>query len=202
MCPPAKQFILSSANAIVNALCDKIRSMDPAQIPRADRILVVGPTGSGKSTVAHRIHRDRELPLVSLDALHWGPNWTIRPEFEIEVAGWIARDAWIIDGSYRIAVIRAWPRADLVIWVDLPFAQVLSQLVARTFRRCLHKEELFNGNRESLRTQFLSKDSVILWLFKTYRVRRSEYDALASQNPQVPLIRIENRRQFEAWFRR
>ena len=41
-----------------------------------------------------------------------------------------------------------WPRADTVVWLDLPRSQVMRQIVSRTFRRVLTREELWNGNRE------------------------------------------------------
>ncbi len=172
----------------------------PAAPTRPRRILVIGSTGAEKSTVAQRLSAHHSLPNVHLDALHWGPNWTIRPEFQREVEERIARDAWVMEGSYVFAIERAWPRAELVVWLDLPFATVLWRLLVRTFRRRLRNEELFGGNRESLRMHFLSKNSLILWLLKTYRKRRREYAALAGQYPAISLVRLMTRQSVEAWL--
>jgi adenylate kinase family enzyme len=177
--------------------------MDRAAAPtHPRRILVVGSTGAGKSTVADRLSAHYGLPNVHLDALHWGPNWTIRAEFQHEVTQWIARDAWVMEGGYGFAVERAWPRAELVVWLDLPFFRVLWQLLARTFRRRMNNEELFGGNRESLRTHFLTKNSLILWLLKTYRRRRREYAAKSAQYPAVPLVRMTSRQTVDTWLER
>jgi adenylate kinase family enzyme len=174
--------------------------IDASTRPR--RILVVGSTGAGKSTVAARLSAHYGLPNVHLDALHWGPNWTIRAEFQQEVTEWIARDEWVMEGGYRFAVERAWRRADLVVWLDLPFSRVLWQLLARTVRRRMRNEELFGGNRESLRTHFLSKNSLILWLMKSYRKRRRQYAAMAAQFPAVSLVRMTRRRDIDEWLER
>ena len=39
------------------------------------RIHVMGNSSSGKSTLAERLSRALELPLVELDALNWEPGW-------------------------------------------------------------------------------------------------------------------------------
>ena len=43
------------------------------------RIVVVGSTGSGKTTVAKRLAGILGAPYVELDALNWEPNWTEAP---------------------------------------------------------------------------------------------------------------------------
>ncbi|TME62901.1 MAG: AAA family ATPase, partial [Chloroflexi bacterium] len=43
------------------------------------RISVVGTTGSGKTTFARELARRLGVPHVELDALAWGPNWTLVP---------------------------------------------------------------------------------------------------------------------------
>ncbi|HKS92649.1 MAG TPA: hypothetical protein VJQ83_12025, partial [Tepidiformaceae bacterium] len=45
------------------------------------RIVVVGPSCSGKSTLAEQLGAALDLPYVELDALFWRPNWT-EPEDE------------------------------------------------------------------------------------------------------------------------
>ncbi len=39
------------------------------------RILVMGSSGSGKSTFARRLSEITNIPAVSLDALFWKPGW-------------------------------------------------------------------------------------------------------------------------------
>ena len=59
----------------------------------------------------------------------------------------------MIDGNYRTVVVDGpvWQRADTVVWLDLPRRIVMRQVVSRTFRRSILREELWNGNREPLR---------------------------------------------------
>ena len=39
------------------------------------RVLVMGSSGSGKSTFARRLSDMTGIPFVSLDALFWKPGW-------------------------------------------------------------------------------------------------------------------------------
>src|SRR5437879_13025455 len=83
---------------------------------RSDRVSVVGSTGSGKTTFARDLARRLGVPHVELDALNWGPSWTMVPVdvFKERVARAVEGDAWVIDGNYggRGARDLVWPRAD------------------------------------------------------------------------------------------
>jgi adenylate kinase family enzyme len=39
------------------------------------RILILGASGTGKSTLARRIGESLGLPVVHLDAINWNPGW-------------------------------------------------------------------------------------------------------------------------------
>jgi len=164
------------------------------------RILVVGPTGSGKTIVGSQLARVYGLEHVELDALHWGPDWIVRPEFEEDASRAVQGDAWVIDGGYTRVTEVAWPRAELVVWLDYTFPAVFTQLFFRTIRRCWTKEIVFSGNHESWRTQCLSKDSLFLWLIQTYSKRKRTLDGLAQKHPGVSLLQHLNRKQTNAWL--
>ena len=144
------------------------------------RISVVGSTGSGKTTFGRELARRLGIPFVELDALAWGPKWTLVPEelFRERVVRAVEGDAWVIDGNYagRGARDLVWPRADTVIWLDPPLRLIFARLFERTVRRIRTGEELWpgTGNRETFWNQFLSPNSLFLWALKTYRRRRRE----------------------------
>jgi hypothetical protein len=52
---------------------------------RPQRIIVAGTSGSGKTRLAARIGAALQIPHVEIDALHHGPGWVKRPEFEVDV---------------------------------------------------------------------------------------------------------------------
>ena len=75
-----------------------------------------------------------------------------------------------------------WGRADTVVFLNYQFMTVLGQLLRRTIRRSLTQEELWSGNRESIRKSFFSQDSILMWMLKTYSKNRSKYPALLQQS--------------------
>lgn len=52
---------------------------------RPQRVIVAGTSGSGKTHLAARIGAALAIPHIEIDALHHGPGWMKRPEFEVEV---------------------------------------------------------------------------------------------------------------------
>ena len=111
-------------------------------------------SGSGKSTVGRALAQRLGVPYVELDALVHGPNSTETPDDELRriLEPVLAGDGWVIDGGYRRKIgDLVLAQADVVVWIDLPIHVWFPRLIRRTVRRLRGHEELWNGNRESLR---------------------------------------------------
>ncbi len=162
------------------------------------RYVVIGTTGSGKTTLAEQLADAWGHEAIDLDALHWLPNWTERPtpEFRELVASELdAASRWVVAGNYAKVRDVVWSRADAVIWLDFPLRRVLKQLIGRAIRRSVTREDLWGtGNVESFRLTFASRDSILLWALKTYRRRRREYPILLSQpeHAQLAVFQVTN----------
>lgn len=169
-----------------------------------NRISVVGTTGSGKTTLARRIAQHRQIPHIELDALHWDANWTAAPDqvFGERVTQALQGDAWVVDGNYSRVRDIVWSRADTVVFLDYPFWLVMRRLMRRTLRRSLKQEELWNGNREDFRTSFLSQDSILLWMLRTYHQKRKTYPLLF-QKPEyahLSIIHLQSPQMADQWL--
>jgi adenylate kinase family enzyme len=158
-----------------------------------DRIAVQGASGSGKTTLATVLAERLGLPRTELDALFHQPGWTrlATDEFRRRVAEVTAGDRWVVDGNYSEVRDLVWPRAELVVVLDLPRRVVMRQLVGRSVRRAALGHELWNGNRESFRN-LLSVDeqrNVVLWSWRTHHRYRDEVPA--ALRTQAPHARLE-----------
>lgn len=144
------------------------------QQPR--RIAIVGTTGAGKTTLARAAAEALGFPHIELDALYWAPHWTPEPTeaFRQRVDAATAQSAWVCDGNYHAVRDVVWDRADTVVWLDLPFRVHLWRILSRGLRRSVRRELLWGTNRETLRSNFLSRNALLWWLFKTYGRRKQE----------------------------
>jgi len=165
------------------------------------RVVVFGTTGSGKSWLAQRLAARHGLRLIELDALFWGRDWQPAPLelFRHRVERETRDGDWIVVGNYGQVRDLTWRAADTLVWFDLPFALVMWRLLRRTIRRALTREDLWGtGNRESFRTAFLSRDSILLWAIKTHRRNRQRFAVeCQSMAKDKKVVRLQDPRAVE-----
>lgn len=166
-------------------------------------MVVVGTTGSGKTSLARAVAQIAGIPHVELDALHWDPGWTAADSgiFRERVEHTLRGSQWITDGNYSKVQDIVWVRADTLIWLDYTLPVILSRLLRRTATRVMSREELWNGNRESWRDA-LSRDSILFWALKTYRKRRRDIPemVLRPQYSHLQVIRLRTPLQADQWL--
>jgi hypothetical protein len=73
----------------------------------------------------------------------------------------------------------------------------------RTFRRFVTREELWHGNRESLRRSFLSSESILLWVISTFHRRRNELTSLraSSRYPHLSWVVLRRPKDAEPYLK-
>jgi adenylate kinase family enzyme len=160
--------------------------------------VVAGVSGTGKTTLAARIAEVLGIEHTEIDALFHGPGWTPREEFLDDVRRLVAGEAWVTEWQYAAARPLVAERADLMVWLDLPFRVTLWRVVSRTVRRRLRGEELWNGNTEGpLWTFFTDREHIVRWSIRT----RNKYDerilSLASDGHVV--VRLCTTDEVDRW---
>lgn len=102
----------------------------------ARRVLVIGSSAGGKSTLSRKIAAQFDLPYISLDRdVRWLPGWTVRDRAEQRklTARFVATDAWVMDGTTVSSFDLRCPRADLVIWMRPHRMRAMWQLAKRVW---------------------------------------------------------------------
>jgi adenylate kinase family enzyme len=167
------------------------------------RISIIGTCGAGKTTLAQALSARLGIPRVELDALYHGPGWTETPRdlFRERVSQAVSGPEWVVDGNYSAVRDLVWARADTVVWLDYPFPVTFSRVTRRTLRRLLTQEELWNGNRESLRLHF-SRDSLLVFAVRTHWSRRRNYvrELALPEYAHLTAYRHANLRETRRWL--
>lgn len=168
---------------------------------RPARILVAGTSGAGKTTVAARIGGVLALPHVEIDALFHGPGWVPRASFEDDVRRFAGTARWVTEWQYDAVRTVLADRADLMVWLDVPRRRVMRQVVARTLRRRLRRERLWNGNVEPpLWTLFTDPEHIVRWAWTTHSRTAQRVAALRSRRPELTVVRLTGRREADGWL--
>lgn len=163
-------------------------------------VLISSASASGKTTVAKELARRLDAPCYELDALNHGPGWTEATPAELRAAvePLVAEERWVIDGAYRgklgDLVLAA---ADTVVWLDLPMRTWLPRLLRRTAGRIIRREELWNGNRETVRGALWGRDALIPFALRNFPRRRRLYPAAFAR---YPVVRLRSTAEVERWL--
>jgi adenylate kinase family enzyme len=163
--------------------------------------IIASASGSGKTTVGRSLAALLDVPYHELDAIHHQAGWRELEAGELRrrVEPLVAADGWMIDGVYRSKLgDLTLARADTIVWLDLPRRVWLPRLLRRTLRRLVLREELWNGNRETLRTALLDHDSLIRFALRHERRRRH---ALPRELAGYRVARLRTQREVDAFLR-
>lgn len=102
----------------------------------ADRIVVAGAPGSGKSTMSRELAASACRNLVDLDRTIGRPFDGVGDGGDVESLGaQLESDRWVCDGTYADSIEDRLRIADLVVLLDLPAATCVSRVIARGRRR-------------------------------------------------------------------
>lgn len=169
------------------------------------RVIVVGSSCAGKSTLGERLAVVMGVPFVELDALYWKPGWVAPPEeeFRRKVTAATVEDGWVVAGNYhREMSATIWPRAEIVIWLDLPLPLTISRILRRSWTRWRKHELLWGTNEEKFWAQlklWSSEDSLIAYTLGSWRRSHRRYlDALSDpQWAHIRFVRLRSRAEAE-----
>ena len=172
------------------------------------RINIVGGPGSGKTTLSRILAEQLGLQRIELDAMNHMAGWKEKDRdlFRAELATALEVDGWVVDGNYAAkGQDLVWETADTVIWLDLPRRVVFPALIARTVRRGLHREVLWNGNVERP-LQLLDprpNENILLWAITRFQVYRERYSAAMTDpaNHRICFLRLVSRADVDRLIR-
>lgn len=182
---------------------DPMRSLEGCE-----RIVVVGRTGSGKTTLARQLAEALQVPHVELDSLYFGPEFSTAP-LEVlreRTTAALAGDRWVTDGNKRAVRDLIWPRADTIVWLDYSLGVSIWRLGKRARSRTaqLTADAARTGRRSGLPRQLLAAAKGVLTALRSHAGQRREYTKLFGEpsNQHLAVVRLRSPRAAREWLAR
>jgi hypothetical protein len=170
--------------------------------------VIVGRTGSGKTTLAREVAAAIGVPHVELDSLYFGEDFSTAPlpVLRERTRAAIAGDRWVTDGNKRLVRDLVWPRADTIVWLDYPLYVSLWRLArrARTRTSALGAQAAQTGRWTALPRQMLAAARGVLTALRSHRGQRREYPRLFArpENQHLAVARLRSPRATRLWLAR
>ncbi|KXN82468.1 hypothetical protein AN958_02529 [Leucoagaricus sp. SymC.cos] len=152
------------------------------------RVVVIGNSGTGKSTLSVALAKELCIPYVAMDRLNWNPGWVETPAEELKTLVQKAMEnsprGWVIDGvhSRKLGSI-VQDNATDIIWLDPPLILYFPRLFVRTMRRWLQWDEPCSPGckEDDLKGIFFSSKSILWWCLTNHSVVRRRCGDMMSQ---------------------
>jgi len=149
---------------------------------QVSRVVVVGSSGSGKTTTARALAEKLDLPHLEMDSVFHrdGLANEAHEDFIPTLDEFTSGDRWIVDGNYTSHGTRevVWPRADTVVWLDPPRRVAMARVVKRTLRRTLLREEIWDGVKEPFSNLYSLDpyENIVVWTWTRHAHVREKYE--------------------------
>ncbi len=147
------------------------------------RVILFGPRASGTSSVSSQLSRSLDLTHIEFDRLsrNRDGSFVSHVEFASVLKEVVQQPRWVAEGDFlegidQLAEPIFWPLATTAIWLDLPFLVTVRRLIARSYRRVVKKEEMWDGmqdNKYSLLKRVASGNAI-----RAYRYTKKAYPQL------------------------
>jgi adenylate kinase family enzyme len=98
-------------------------------------IHIIGPPGSGKTTLAQRLASQLHIPFYELDSIAWeegypGTNRSLEDRLH-DVHNIASQSAWITEGIFLFWTDELLRTADYLVWLDMPWHLIMWRVIVR-----------------------------------------------------------------------
>jgi adenylate kinase family enzyme len=162
------------------------------------KILVIGPGGAGKSTLANQLGKLLNIEVLHLDKFYWHSGWNEMPKsMWLETVEELLRcDAWIMDGNYSGTLDIRFQACDTVIFLDMSRALCLWRVLKRAIMyRNKSRPDMAEGCPERLTLEF------ILWIWNySNRTRPKIVRMLESNAKEKRIVWLRSKSDVERFL--
>lgn len=163
------------------------------------QILIIGNTGSGKTTFAKELSKKLNLPLVHLDKIYWCGEWEhlAKDEFDVLLQEELEKPEWIIDGNFNRTFPKRLKYCDTVFFFDFKVVACLWGITKRVLQNYGKTRDDMGGNCP----EYFDKNKIELYknLFKYNKNNRSRYYEML-KDAEVEVVVFKNRKDAKEYL--
>lgn len=185
----------------LNKRCNQAEITHSAQLKgqiMKKRIMVIGCSGSGKSTFSRRLGEITGIPVCHLDKLFWKNGWVQedREVFKEKQLNVIQTDKWIIDGHYMSTMEKRLERADLIFFFKIGRIKCITGVIKRVISyRNKTRPDMGEGCNEKIDWEFIK----FIWNFN--KIQQKKADNLLKSYPHIKIITFHSRKQADHYLK-
>jgi adenylate kinase family enzyme len=166
------------------------------------KAVIIGNSGSGKTSLANRLATHGEVSVIHLDELFWQPGGFDTKREAAEVASLIASaretSGWVVEGVFGELAAPFLPDAQILIWLDLDWAICEQRLRLRGSKSKAHmarpQSEAGLAKLLEWASTYQSRDdarsfSGHLALFNAFKGRKARIDTEAGADAYLSEVR-------------
>jgi len=162
------------------------------------RIVILGPSNAGKSTLAVALSKKLGLPPIHLDQLHHLPHtdWQTRAETEFAALhdAAILKDAWIIEGNYTRLMPQRLAHATDAILITSNHWRRFFRYLKRTLVNHADRAGHLAGAKDSIKWE------MIHWILIKTRDSGERYTRILAET-NLPTVECHNAGDLKALYR-
>lgn len=162
------------------------------------RVLVIGCSAGGKSTVARALGKVLGIEVIHLDKVLWKPGCRLRDSTEEPqaVRDLLNRPAWIMDGNYTVSLPMRLAAADTIVVIDFSRLRCLLRALKRLLQfRGRTRPDMGANCPEALNLDFLR------WIWSYPRRERPELvRQIETHADHAQVIYLHNPADVERWL--
>ena len=161
-----------------------------------NRIMIIGKSGSGKSTFAIKLKQLLGIPIYHLDKYFFVDHWVERNynEFIAIQNKMITESTWIIDGNSTKSYEMRYKRAELCIYFNFPLWRCYLRIVKRLFYKHPNIDDRAPNCHETIRWSLIK----YLWGFEN-RVNPI-LQRLRATYPSVQFVELKSDRDVRLFY--